>query len=146
MNFAKQWPFLLFTFVAQSLRQFYRKMSKGHRTHSSILWTAYRKRNLILFLAYYAHGRREWNVLYWWFSQRERPEHLFGCEDNNKGAKIQLTWIIVVVITDFTPCDSNNLWWQIWGLLLVIYGLCVFFQMALLLFVSHKYIFIPDLS
>jgi hypothetical protein len=43
-----------------------------------------------------------------------------------KKLRIQLTWIIAGVIADFTPGDSNNLWWQVWGLPLVFYSLCVY--------------------
>lgn len=39
--------------------------------------------------------------------------------------RIQLTWIIAVVITDFTPHDNSKLWWKIWGLLVFMVCECV---------------------
>ena len=58
-------------------------------------------------------------------SVRERGLSTYwGVKITIRELRIQLTWIIAVVITDFTPCDGNNLWWLIWGLP-VFYGLCV---------------------
>lgn len=49
-----------------------------------------------------------------YFSQRNRGLGTnLGVKIRIRDFRIQLTWIIAVVITDFTPCDSNNLWWQI---------------------------------
>lgn len=100
---------------------FAEKVSKGHRTHSTILWTVYRKKNF-----YIMHiGRKKYKISYRWFSQRKKGlSTCSGVKITIRELRIQLTWIIAIVITDITLCDSNNLWWQIWGLL-VFYGLCV---------------------
>ena len=122
-------------------------MSRGHKTHSAILWTVYTKKNLILFLTYYTHWKERVEDIYIDdFSQRKRELSTYlGVKITVRELRIQLTWIIAVVITDITPRDSNNLWWQIWGLLLVVYGLCVHLSEGPFVICFTQVHFIPDL-
>lgn len=54
-----------------------------------------------------------------------RLRYKFGCKDNNKEAQNSINLSHGCCHFDFTLDDSNNLWWQVLGLPLVLYSLCV---------------------